>query len=147
MKLEKEESKSSCIRKFLSQRRINFFGLHLTNSYVRLQNSRLFIHEIISLDFGSNKITFYDIFCTENFALLKFLKKLCSMVFFKISLNHFVIFFYLFEYLCSLNQTSMSFALNWNFRLDHAFIIESNFLFTQLELSTDWIFLSNPQHT
>ena len=147
MKLGKEEPKSSCIRKFLSQRSINFFGLHLTNSHVRLQNSRLFIHKIISLEFGSNKITFYDIFCIANFALLKFLKKLCSMVFFKISLKHFVIFFYLFEYLCSLNQTSMFFVLNWYFCLGHAFIIESNFLFTSLELSIDWIFLSNSQHT
>ena len=51
------------------------------------------------------------------------------MVFFKISLKHFVIFFFLFEYLCSLNQTSLFFSLNQNFCLNHGFIIESNFSF------------------
>ena len=38
-------------------------------------------------------------------------------------------FFYLFEYLCSLNQTFVSFSVNWNFCLNHGFIIEWNFLF------------------
>ena len=75
-------------------------------------------------------------------------------------------FFYLFEYLCSLNQTSESFALNWNFCLDHGFIIEWNFpfyfvgifvrtmvwLLSQTSFLLSWneaqtgCFLSNPQH-
>ena len=38
-------------------------------------------------------VTFY-IFCIENFALLKYLKKLCFIVFSKILLKHFVMFYF-----------------------------------------------------
>ena len=39
-------------------------------------------------------VTFYDIFCIENFALLKYLKKLCFIVFSKILLKHSVMFYF-----------------------------------------------------